>query len=697
MDNVPFFKKRGFPLPLGSTVQEGGVNFSLFSRHAEKVVLVIEITDDFSSGPIEVELDPAINKTGDIWHIFLLVDPSKILYGYKIHGISEQGRVYKPNRVLLDPYCQKLRANGWGEHKQLGTKPVCEIMEHDFDWQGDQPLKTPLSETIIYELHVKGYTGHPDSGVEAKGTYRGLIEKIDYLMELGVTAVELMPVTEFDEMDNVFFHPQTGERLKNFWGYNPISFFALKSAYAHQASDHINEFKRMVRAFHRAGIEVYLDMVYNHSGEGGYDGTTSSFRGIDNSIYYLLDGVDKHYLNFSGCGNTLNCNHPVVRDLIKYSLRYWVIEMHIDGFRFDLASILGRDQQGNVLANPPMIEIIAEDPVLRDTKIIAEAWDAAGLYQVGSFSTDERWAEWNGRYRDDIRRFFAGQQNSVNGLATRIAGSSDLYESSSRGPLSSINFLTSHDGFTLHDLVSYEEKHNLDNGEDNRDGDNHNISWNSGIEGESDDETIILLRMQRMKAMAATLLFSQGVPMITAGDEFGRSQRGNNNSWCQDNEISWVDWSLVQKNSELLRFFKGCIRLRRSHPVFMREDFFKQVDKEQQPSEITWQSTLVGTEDWSESCQHLAFLLHGEKLEEGDDDFFILLNGSRDESVQFQIPEVPQKLLGGVWRKIINSSAQPPQDLVKYSEAEKVYAFDRLEVPAQTVMVLQAIANDKEL
>lgn len=680
------FAGRGNPLPLGPTVHDAGVNLALFSRHAKNVKLVLQELET-AGKTVEIELDPEINKTGDIWHICVNFDPEKFVYGFRLDGERQDGKYYDPSVIVLDPFCPRLLPSGWGEPKGFGTSAACLAGHSEFDWRGDRPLKTPLTKTIIYELHVRGFTVDKSSGVKQKGTFSGLTEKIPYLKELGITAVELMPVTEFDENDTVFFHPDTGVRLKNFWGYNPVSFFCVKSAYAADKVHYINEFKQMVRAFHQAGIEVILDIVFNHSGEGGYHGLTSSFRGIDNTVYYLLDKERYEYLNFSGCGNTLNCNHPVVRDLIRDALRYWVMEMHVDGFRFDLASILGRDQHGNVLPNPPMIEMIAEDPVLRDTKIIAEAWDAAGLYQVGSFSTDKRWAEWNGRYRDDVRAFFAGYSNSVSKIATRIAGSSDLYGPSCRGPLSSINFITSHDGFTLADLVSYEQKHNESNGEKNRDGDNHNISWNSGVEGDSRKKLINRLRIKRMKNFAAVLLFSQGVPMITAGDEFGRTQRGNNNSWSQDNRISWLDWSFIEKHSELLRFFKGCIRLRKLHPVFTRDEFFGH-----QEGEITWQALRVGAEDWSEDCHHLGFLLHGEYT--GDDDFFILLNGHRQSDVEFEIPAILQGSKSAVWKKVIDTSRISPYDFVDYAAAESICSMTKLTVPAQTVIVLQAAASD---
>ncbi|WP_092220455.1 glycogen debranching protein GlgX [Desulforhopalus singaporensis] len=664
--------KRGFPLPRGVTILKSGINFAIFARHATRVVLVVDIRRQEKTEHYEFELDPDENRTGDMWHILLDADLDDFSYGFRMDGPSHDAKGqklgYDSRVVLMDPYSKTVMPRKWGTPAQYGRTPCSTIVSTEFDWQHDKPLKIPFSETIIYELHVRGFTRSPSSGVKAPGTYLGLTEKIPYLKELGITAVELLPVTEFDENDTVFHCPETGRRLKNFWGYSPVSFFALQPGYASDPGQTVNEFKQMVRTFHQAGIEVFLDIVYNHSGEGGYDGTTSSFRGIDNSIYYLL-GKDGSYLNFSGCGNTLNCNHPVVRELIRDSLRYWVTEMHIDGFRFDLASILGRDQQGNVLPNPPMIEVIAEDPLLGDTKLIAEAWDAAGLYQVGSFSSDTRWAEWNGRYRDDVRSFLSGKRATVSHLATRIAGSSDLYQTSGRSPLCSINFLTSHDGFTLYDLVSYNDKHNLPNGEQNRDGETRNISWNSGDEGTTSDTGIIRLRHRRIKTFAAILLLSQGVPMLLGGDEFGRTQQGNNNAWCQDNDTGWVDWTLLEKNRDLHRFFKKCIALRKNNPIFRRDDFF--TDEPSSPtasaeSTISWQYLEPNRPDWSDDCHGLAFLLR-QHLDAGEVcSFLVMLNGNRDIPLFFTVP-APRP--GKIWRKIIDTAADSPADIVAITSA----------------------------
>ncbi len=688
----PNIRKRGYPLPGGVTRLQEGINFAVFSRHATRVILVIDYKPKDAKIPsrLEFELDPTENRTGDMWHILLTTHQQNFSYGYRIDGPSGEGLVYDKEKILIDPYSRALLRRRWGEAAEYGQKPCCRIVTQDFDWQKDRPLKTPLSETIIYELHTRGFTKDSSSGVAAPGTYQGIIEKIPYLKGLGITAVELMPVTEFDENDSVFRDPDTNELLKNLWGYNPASFFAINSGYAHEQARAVNEFKATVLALHQAGIEVFLDMVFNHTGEGGYGGTTSSFRGIDNPIYYLLD-KENNYLNFSGCGNTINCNHPVVRHLIRDSLRYWVTEMHIDGFRFDLASIFGRDQQGNVLLNPPMIEAIGEDPVLRDTKMIAEAWDAAGLYQVGSFSTDPRWAEWNGRFRDDVRSFMVGNDDTIINLATRIAGSSDLYQSSGRGPLCSINFLTSHDGFTLRDLVSFEQKHNMANGEDNRDGDNHNISWNSGIEGLACSAQIRRLRLRRMKTFTVLLLLSQGVPMICAGDEFGRTQNGNNNAWCQDNKTSWLDWSLVEENAGFHRFFKECIALRKTHILFRRKDFFQPTDKALEKNlapEIDWQYLSPGEQNWAPDCHGLAFLLRAAADGEVSSDFFIMLNGDKDKTLYFQAPEPQQR--GRTWYRIIDTASDSPKDFVRLVDAVPNSTKNRIDIPPFGCVVLQS-------
>jgi len=675
---------RGYPLPRGTTTLKNGINFSIFSRHAQAVTLVVQYihAKTGEKSTVFFPLDREENRTGDMWHIFLTTHKHHFTYGYQISHDKDTTR--ESDAILLDPYARSLTPRTWGINATYGTEASCKLESDNFDWQDDRPLKIPLADTIIYELHVRGFTRHNNSRVSSPGSYLGLIEKIPYLKDLGITAVELMPVTEFDENDNIFHDPDSGDRLKNYWGYNPVSFFAINSGYADNPDSVLTEFKTLIRELHRAGIEVFLDMVYNHTGEGGYDGNTSSFRGIDNSIYYLL-GKDGSYHNFSGCGNTFNCNHPVVRDLIKESLQYWVTEMHIDGFRFDLASILGRDQQGNVLPNPPMIEIIGQDPVLRDTKMIAEAWDAAGLYQVGSFSTDSRWAEWNGRFRDDIRTFMLGRDKTVTQLATRIAGSSDLYETSGRSPLCSINFITSHDGFTLYDLVSYNEKYNLANGENNRDGDNHNLSHNCGHEGHSNDSQIEHYRKTKIKTFATLLLLSQGVPMLLAGDEFARSQGGNNNAWCQDNQTSWIDWSQLENNQGLFRFFKYCIGLRKTYKVFRQERFFAHTEKGHltNKTSIHWQYLKPGSQNWNDDCHGLAFHLRSDEPEPTD--FFLMVNNDQ-QALLFTPPALTSKRK---WHTIIDTSQESPWDYSDLASALVVPKGSTIQTMPFSCVVLQ--------
>ena len=695
---IPSFKtETGLALPLGPTSQPEGVNFALFSRNATQVSLLF-----FETGQekhiAEIKLDPTINRTGDIWHILVLnLDPNTIRYGYRVDGPFDptgKGHYFSPENILIDPYAKALTGGTqWGipYHRQGLANPIstfqrrCCIVDNHFDWEGDRPLNIPLKDTIIYELHVRGFTKHSSSQVEHPGTYQGIVEKIPYLKKLGITAVELLPVTEFNEHENINQNPETNEKLKNLWGYSPISFFAPKAGYATNGSNgnQVREFKEMVKALHKAGIEVILDVVVNHTAEAGSDGPIISFRGLDNTIYYLLDPETRDFLNFSGCGNTVNCNHPLVRHLIMDSLRFWVMEMHVDGFRFDLASVLGRDQQGNVLSNPPMVEKIAEDPILAHTKIIAEAWDAAGLYQVGSFSTHHRWAEWNGKYRDDVRRFLCGQNNTVADLATRLAGSADLYQPSGRKPYNSINFITSHDGFTLYDLVSYNEKHNELNGEDSRDGENFNISWNSGCEGPTDDPAINALRKRRICTFATILFISQGPPMFAAGDEFGRTQQGNNNAYCQDNEISWINWELAQTYKNQLRFFTGLIKLRKKHPVFRRSDFFPE---EKQP-EIEWFSRHGTTHDWQPHNKTLCLMLYGSRNKIIDDDFYIMFNVHHNER-SFSIPKTDKEKQ---WHQIVNTGEASPADIC--DEKNGIVVADKITVAGMGAVIL--IANPK--
>jgi isoamylase len=664
----------GNPLPIGGAHQQGeGVNFVLFSRHATGVRLEFYQNPDDSSPSGIIELDPVRHRTGDVWHVWVRGIAAGQLYGYRISGpyLPEEGHRFNSHKLLLDPYARAiagvenwdfLAARGYDSSSSLtdlsfstvnnaGTTPKC-IFTHDhFDWELDSPPKHSASDTVIYETHVRGFTIHPSSCVAHHGTFAGLTEKIPYLQDLGVTAIELMPILEFNENETKRLNPITGERLKNYWGYNPVAYFAPKQSYSFEGSHwrQTVEFREMVKAFHRAGIEVILDIVLNHTAEGDELGPTISLRGFDNSIFYMLqENGCRYYKNFSGVGNTLNANHPVVREFVRNALRYWVMHMHVDGFRFDLASVLGRDEHGNILREAPLLEGIAEDPILRDVKIIAEAWDAGGAYQVGSFSTN-RWTEWNGRFRDDVRRFWVGDAGMSGWFASRICGSSDLYQSSGKGPASSLNFVTCHDGFTLNDLVSYAQKHNDENGEISRDGTDANYSDNCGVEGPSQDPAVESMRIRLIKNLLLTLFVSRGVPMLLGGDEFRRTQRGNNNAYCQDNEVSWFDWSLLEMHKEIHRFTRGMIAFRRAHPVLRKEKFYTDDD-------IKWFAPSGATPHWADPWQKsFACLILGQT----EADLFLLFNADT-RSVDFYLPVLPS---GRIWRLAVDTSRIAPDDL----------------------------------
>jgi len=642
--------RSGTPLPLGARARGDGVNFAIFSRHATGVRLDLFDHPEDSVPARTILLDSVRNKTGDIWHLWLEGIRSGQLYGFRFAGpyAPHEGHRFNPDKLVVDPYataialipgCDFLPALGYdssspqkdlslSEADDAATAPKCIVTHVDFDWRGDQPLRRSWESTVIYELHVRGYTVDPSAEVSFPGTFRGLVERIPHLKDLGVTAVELMPVQEFNERHLLRINPQTGERLKNYWGYDPLCFFAPKASYAsvREAGAQVLEFKEMIRTFHQAGLEVILDVVFNHTVEGNELGPTVCLRGIDNAIYYWLADDKRFYRDFTGTGQTINAAHPVVRDLILDALRYWVMEMHVDGFRFDLASVLGRHRSGHVLADAPLLERIAEDPILRDAKLIAEAWDAAGAYQVGSFS-DLRWAEWNGRFRDDVRRFWRGDEGMTGHFASRICGSSDLYHGSGKGPERSINFVTCHDGFTLSDLVSYSHRHNDANAENNRDGSPENYSANYGIEGLTDDPLIEAVRVRQIKNFLLTMAISRGVPMLLGGDEFRRSQRGNNNTYCQDNEISWVDWSLLQRNSEVFQFARGVLALRRAHPVLRREAFYTDDD-------IYWFDPSGKIPDWFDpGPKCLACLIRSQDVA----DLFLMFNAGSEAAI-FAVP-----------------------------------------------------------
>ena len=679
---TPLKLSRGKCLPLGATPLNNSINFALLCRHGTEVHLALFTLE--SKEPIaEIVLHPRKSRTGDHWHIAVEGLPESFCYGWRVNGPQSPIHRFDPEHLLLDPQCKTISGGSeWGvndESMAHHTSRLSIFTNNEIPQMEDTHLCTPMEDSIIYEVHVRGFTCHPTSMTVNPGTFDALIEKIPYLKNLGITAIELLPVHEFDENDCPFFDPATGKKHRNLWGYNTISFNAPKTSYASvgNINQHIVEFRKMVHAFHMAGIEVIMDVVFNHTGEGNHRGRTYSFRGLDNSTYYMVD-KDGNYFNFSGCGNTLNCNHPVVREMIINSLRFWVADMNVDGLRFDLASILGRDYLGNVLVEPPIVEMIAEDGVLADTKLIAEPWDAAGLYQVGLFPYGRRWSEWNGQYRDDIRRFWRGEPGIASLLATRICGSSDLYESSGRKPRHSLNFITCHDGFTLWDLVTYNVKHNFRNGEGNNDGCSENFSWNCGEEGPTNDPYILGLRKRQVRNFYVTLFISQGVPMMLAGDEFLRTQKGNNNAWCQDNEISWTDWSFLEKNSDFHRFTKEIIKLRLAHPALRRRTFMKTGD-------VIWHGITPLNPDFSTESTFLAFALNGLKTgRETDADFYVAMN-SGNEPAECKIPASPT---GRPWRRIIDTAKASPLDIVSFHEAPNI-AFESIyPVEAKSCLVL---------
>jgi isoamylase len=665
--------RAGSPLPFGAYQHGGGANFALFSRHATRVLLELYESPDDRSPTRVIDLDPARHRTGDVWHVWVRGITTGQLYGFRIDGPYQplNGHRFNVHKLLLDPFATALvgtknwdleAARGYDSSSGLsdlgfstvdnaGRTPKCVLTDAHFDWEGDVPLKHSATDTIIYESHTRGFTIDPSSRAVHPGTYRGLTEKIPYLQDLGVTAIELMPVQEFSENELSRVNPISRERLRNFWGYNPAAFLAPKETYGTQGSpgEQTLEFREMVKSFHRAGIEVILDIVLNHTGEGNELGPTICLRGTDNSIFYMLEEDERrYYKNFSGVGNTLNANHPVMRDFIIQVLRYWVILMHVDGFRFDLASVLGRDEHGNLLENPPLLESIAEDPILRDVVLIAEAWDAGGAYQVGSFSQN-RWAEWNGRFRDDVRRFWLGEAGMMGLFASRISGSADLYQRSGKGPENSLNFVTSHDGFTLNDLVSYKQKHNEENGEYQRDGTDANYSENCGVEGPSNSADVEALRNRLIKNFLLTLFVSRGVPMLLGGDEFRRTQRGNNNAYCQDNAVSWVDWSLLEKHTEIHRFARGMIAFRRAHTVVRKPAFYTDAD-------VQWFGPQGTTPAWADpERKSFACLILGHS----EADLFLMFNADTAPSDFF----IPAASGNKVWRLAVDTSRQPPADL----------------------------------
>ena len=664
-------KGEGRSFPLGPTVYPDGVNFSVFSKDAEAVeLLFFDRVDDANPSGV-IALDRGKNRTYHYWHVLVPALKPGQIYGYRVCGPNDpsRGYLYDPKRLLIDPYgralampegYKRLKAGQSLESMALALKSVVADTEA-YDWEGDEPLHRPFAKTVIYELHVRGFTRAPNSGVaeEKRGTYAGLIEKIPYLKELGITAVELLPVFQFDPQDSP-------PGRVNYWGYSPISFFAPHQGYSSRKDplEVLNEFRDMVKALHRAGIEVILDVVYNHTAEGDHQGPIFCFKGLQNDAYYLLEKDGSAYANYTGTGNTLNANQPFVRRLILDSLRHWVGEMHVDGFRFDLASVLARDEAGHPLKNPPVLWDIESDPVLAGTKLIAEAWDAAGLYQVGSFIGDS-WKEWNGKFRDDVRSFLKGDNGTVSRLASRLLGSPDLYGGEEREPEQSINFVTCHDGFTLNDLVSYNRKHNEANGEENRDGADDNLSWNCGVEGPTDDPGIERLRTRQVKNFLTVTLLSAGAPMLLMGDEVRRTQGGNNNAYCQDNEISWFDWSLLDKHPDVLRFVRHLLSFRLRRDAAEEEGL--SLNELLRRGQIQWHGVRLNQPDWGDHSHSLACRLRSVR---GRFLIFMMLNPYW-EGLEFELPPIEAGSASG-WRRWIDTSLDSPEDICEEARAPAV-------------------------
>ncbi len=679
----------GSPHPLGAAVTAEGVNFSIFSENATGIELLLFAAHDAPQPFMQIRLDPYVNKTFHFWHVLVRGLRAGAHYSFRVDGPWDlaAGHRFNRNKVLIDPYARGntnvlwKRADACGPDDNVASSMRSVVVDTSgYDWQGDRPLNRPMEDTVIYEMHVRGFTRSPSSGVVHPGTFAGVVEKIPYLEDLGITAVELLPVFDFDETD--VLRVAEGRPLTNYWGYSNMGYFAPQSSYCDspESGSHLNEFRDMVKALHKAGIEVILDVVFNHTDEGNHLGPAFSFKGIDNRTYYFLVPWDmQYYLDFSGCGNTFNCNHPIAQKLIVECLRYWVREAHVDGFRFDEGSILARGEDGRPSIHPPVVWQIELDDELADSKVIAEAWDAAGLYQIGHFPGD-RWAEWNGRFRDDMRRFVKGDPALVGVVASRLAGSADLYQQNGELPVNSINFITCHDGFTLNDLVSYNTKHNEANGEGNRDGVNDNLSWNCGVEGDSDNPAVEALRERQIRNLASLLMLARGVPMICAGDEVRRTQNGNNNAYCQDNEISWFDWKLVGRNRSLLRFWKRIIEFRRRHLSVRRGRFFNGEVNARGLTDVAWHGTKLDHPGWSDSDSRvLAYTLAGFGEEP---DIHVMINMFWD-ALEFELPSIR----GREWLKAADTAADPPHDIEDPGKETRV-AGDSCVVQGRSIVVL---------
>ncbi|QQE66898.1 glycogen debranching enzyme [Leptolyngbya sp. BL0902] len=677
----------GQSYPLGATVYAIGINFCLYSKHATGVELLLFDSENIVHPSRVIALDPQWNRTSYYWHVFVPGLKVGQIYAYRVHGPfdPESGHRFDPQKVLLDPYARAVVGDDIydrkaailpGDNCATALKGVV-VDNRSYDWEGDRMLRIPYAKSVIYEMHVGGFTQHPSSGLpeEERGTFSGIIDKIPYLQDLGITAVELLPIHQFDPQD-----VQPG--LQNYWGYSTLGFFAPHRGYSSRKDPlgPVNEFRDMVKALHRAGIEVILDVVFNHSAEGNHEGPTLSFKGIDNETYYLLEDNDlAHYSNYTGCGNTLKASHAVVGRLILDSLRYWVSQMHVDGFRFDLASVLSRDLAGNPLEDPPILWSIESDPILAGTKLIAEAWDAAGLYQVGTFIGD-RFAEWNGPYRDHVRQFVKGDRGAVPDLAARLLGSPDIYQKPNREPNRSIHFVTCHDGFTLNDLVSYNQKYNEANQENNRDGTDANYSWNCGEEGPTDTPAIEHLRQRQIRNFLTLLFMAQGTPMLLMGDEIRRSQRGNNNAYCQNNALSWFNWDDVEKERDLLRFTQGIIHFTQNLKILQVEQLLRVTNTWHPEPHIVWHGCRLHQPDWSDSSHSLAFTLRHPATKE---QIHVMLNAYWEVLV-FDLPHLdwPHR-----WHRIVDTALFPPDDFCYPESAPPVDSY-LYPVSARSAVVL---------
>ncbi|XWS73291.1 hypothetical protein CRYUN_Cryun02cG0115600 [Craigia yunnanensis] len=676
-----FQVSEGHPAPFGATLRDGGVNFAIYSANAVSATLCLITLSDLHQNRVteQISLDPLTNKTGDVWHVFLRGDFKAMLYGYIFDGVfsPEKGHYYDSSRILLDPYAKAVISRG--EFGALGPEDNCwpqmacmvPTSEDQFDWEGDLPLRYPQRDLIVYEMHVRGFTRHESSRTEFSGTYRGVVEKLDHLKELGVNCIELMPCHEFNELEYYSYNSVLGDYKLNFWGYSTVNYFSPMIRYSSAGIDNcgrdaINEFKHLVKEAHKRGIEVFMDVVFNHTAEGNEKGPILSFRGVDNSVYYMLAPKGEYY-NYSGCGNTFNCNHPVVRQFILDSLRYWVTEMHVDGFRFDLASIMTRSSSlwdslnvygnplegdlittGTPLSSPPLIDMMSNDPVLRGVKLIAEAWDTGGLYQVGTFPHWGIWSEWNGKYRDIVRQFIKGTVGFSGAFAECLCGSPNLYQGG-RKPWNSVNFVCAHDGFTLADLVTYNNKHNFANGEDNNDGESHNNSWNCGQEGEFASISVKKLRKRQMRNFFLCLMVSQGVPMICMGDEYGHTKGGNNNTYCHDNYINYFRWDKKEESSS--DFFRFCCLMTK----FRHESESLGLSDFPTAQRLQWHGHTPGMPDWSDTSRFVAFTL----VDSVKGEIYVAFNTSH-LPVMITLPGRP----GYRWDPLVDTSKPAPFDFL---------------------------------